>query len=212
MKPVAWISRKILTACLRARLRIRAATVRERYTALALACLALLAACVQPKPLPVLGQVAPFQLIDQAGRPFDSQSLAGHVWVADFIYTTCPGPCPMMSSQLHQVQTRTEETPDVRLVSFTVDPAHDLPPVLAAYSKHFMADPARWSFLTGDAARLNDIGLKSFHLNSVDGSTTHSTRFALVDRQMRIRGYYSTAEDDFMPQLLHDIRQLEREP
>jgi protein SCO1 len=177
----------------------------------ALVFLIPLAACVQPKPLSVLGQIAPFQLTDQTGQSFDSQSLAGHVWVADFIYTTCPGPCPMMSSHMHQVQSRTEETPDVKLVSFTVDPAHDTPPVLAAYSKHFLADPARWSFLTGDAARLNDIGLGSFHLNAVDGSATHSTRFALVDRQMRIRAYYSTAEDEFMQQLLHDIRQLERD-
>jgi protein SCO1/2 len=92
-----------------------------------------------------------------------------------------------------------------------VDPEHDTPPVLAAYSKHFKAEPARWSFLTGEAARLNDVSLNSFHLNAVDGSATHSTRFALVDRHMRIRGYYSTSEDNFMQQLLHDIRQLERE-
>jgi protein SCO1/2 len=108
------------------------------------------------------------------------------------------------------VQTRTADTPDVKLVSFTVDPAHDTPPVLAAYSRHFVADPNRWRFLTGDQARLNDLGLNSFHLNSVDGSMSHSTRFVLVDRQMSIRGYYSTGEDNFMPQLLHDIRQLER--
>jgi protein SCO1/2 len=175
------------------------------------AILLLLASCIQPKPLAVLGQVAPFQLIDQAGQPFDGQSLAGHVWVADFIFTTCPGPCPMMSSQLHQVQTRTAESPDVKLVSFTVDPAHDTPSVLAEYSRHFQAERGRWWFLTGDQARLNDLGLNSFHLNTVDGSTTHSTRFVLVDRRMRIRGYYSTSEDDFMPRLLHDIRQLERE-
>jgi protein SCO1/2 len=172
--------------------------------------LALLSACIQPKPLPILGQVAPFQLTDPAGQPFASQSLAGHIWVADFIYTTCPGPCPMMSSHMRQVQDRTSETPDVKLVSFTVDPVHDTPQVLAEYSKHFKADPSRWSFLTGDAALLTQIGMNSFHLNAVDGSMVHSTRFVLVDRQMRIRGYYSSGEDNFMTQLLHDIRQLER--
>lgn len=171
--------------------------------------LLLLVSCAQPK-LPVLGQVAPFQLTDQGGQAFDSKSLAGHIWVADFIYTTCPGPCPMMSSQMHQVQVHTAGIPDVKLVSFTVDPAHDTPPVLAAYSKHFKADPARWRFLTGQQARLNDLGLHSFHLNSVDGSLIHSTRFALVDRHMRIRAYYSTSEDGFMKELFHDIRQLER--
>jgi protein SCO1/2 len=175
-----------------------------------LAAVAAMTACTR-KPLPDFGPVAAFQLTDQLGRPFDSRSLAGHVWVADFIYTTCPGPCPMMSSQMHRVQMRTAAMPDVKLVSFTVDPAHDTPPVLAAYSKHFKAEPARWSFLTGDAARLSDLGLKSFHLNPVDGSMAHSTRFVLVDGHMRIRGYYSTPEDDFMPQLVSDIRQLERE-
>jgi protein SCO1/2 len=172
----------------------------------------VLSACVQPKPLPILGQVPEFQLISETGRPFDSHVLDGHVWVADFVFTTCPGPCPMMSSQMHLVQTQTAtEMPDVKLVSFTVDPAHDTPPVLAAYGKHFKQDPARWTFLTGEQARLSDVGLNGFKLNSVDGSLSHSTRFALVDRRRRIRGYYITSEDGFLRSLMHDIRQLERE-
>jgi protein SCO1/2 len=171
----------------------------------------LLAACAAPKPLPVLGQVPPFQLTAQAGQPFDSQSLDGHIWVADFIYTTCTGPCPMMSSRMRRVQTSTAGTPHVGLVSFTVDPAHDTPPVLAAYAKHFTADPARWHFLTGEPSRLHDLGLNAFKLNSVDGSLVHSTRFVLVDGSRRIRGYYIGSDDGFMPRLLHDIRQLERE-
>jgi len=170
----------------------------------------VLAGCRPAAPLPVYWQLPEFQLIAQSGQPFDSRSLAGSIWVADFIFTTCAGPCPRMSSQMRGVQTAVGTMPDVKLVSFTVDPAHDTPPVLEAYAKHFRADPARWCFLTGDAARLNDLGLNSFHLNAVNGSTAHSTRFVLVDRRMRIRGYYSTGEDNFMPQLLHDIRQLER--
>jgi protein SCO1/2 len=162
----------------------------------------LMAACAGPKPLPVLGQVPPFQLTAQTGQAFDSESLEGHIWVADFIYTNCPGPCPMMSSQMRRVQMST----DVSLVSFTVDPEHDTPPVLAAYAKHFTADPARWHFLTGEPGRLNELGLNAFKLNSVDGSLIHSTRFVLVDGARRIRGYYLDT-----PQLLHDIRQLERE-
>ena len=164
----------------------------------------LLAACAAPKPLPILGQVPPFQLTAQTGQPFASRSLDGHIWVADFIYTTCPGPCPRMSSQMRRVQSST--TRDISLVSFTVDPRHDTPPVLAAYAKHFTADPARWHFLTGEPSRLHDLGLNAFKLNSVDGSLTHSTRFVLVDGARRIRGYYLDT-----PQLLHDIRQLERE-
>jgi protein SCO1/2 len=178
-----------------------------------LACLlfVLLAACVTSKPLPVLAEVPPFDLTLQTGQPFDSKTLDGHIWIADFIYTTCDGPCPMMSHQMRGLQSSTESTPGVKLVSFTVDPAHDTPPVLAKYAQFFKADPARWYFLTGDLARLNDLGLNGFKLNVVDGSLSHSTRFALVDGRRRIRGFYLTSDDDFKTRLLHDLHQLERE-
>jgi protein SCO1/2 len=173
--------------------------------------LLLLAACTQTKPLPVLGQLPEFQLTAQNGQTFDSHSLDGHVWVANFIYTTCTGPCPMMSSKMHIIQTQTAETPDVKLISFTVDPAHDTPAVLAEYAKQFKYDPARWSFLTGEQSRLNDLGLNAFKLNAVDGNLDHSTRFVLVDRQRRIRGYYMSSDDAFPRNLVHDVRVLERE-
>jgi protein SCO1 len=176
-----------------------------------LLCL-LLAGCASPRRLDILGRIPPFQLIDQTGRPFDSKSLAGHVWVADFFFTTCPGPCPMMSSKMHQVQVGTADMPDVKLVSFTVDPAHDTPLVLAAYSRHFLAQTGRWWFLTGGQDELNDLGLNAFHLNSVDGSLDHSTRFVLVDRKMQIRGYYGAFDEGALPRLIADIRQLERNP
>ena len=171
-----------------------------------------LASCVQPKPLAILAQIPQFQLTAQTGQPFDSTSLDGHIWVADFIYTTCDGPCPMMSSQMHQLQTVTAELPDVKLVSFTVDPAHDTPPVLTEYAKHFKPNPDRWSFLTGEQSRLNDLALRGFKLNGVDGSMSHSTRFALIDQKRRVRAYYISGEDGMLPRMLHDIRQLERYP
>jgi len=179
--------------------------------ALAVLCGVLLSACTEVKPLDILGEVPQFQLTAQNDRPFDSKALDGHIWVANFIYTTCDGPCPMMSHQMRGIQNSTAGTPDLKLVSFTVDPAHDTPPVLEKYSKHFQADPARWYFLTGEMERLNVLGVKNFKLNNVDGSLSHSTRFALVDGKRRIRGYYLSSDDDFPKRLLHDIRQLQSE-
>lgn len=174
--------------------------------------LVLLAACVKPAPLEVLGDVPQFTLVSDTGQPFDSHALDGHIWVADFIYTNCDGPCPMMSTQMRRIQDQTAaEYGDVRFVSFTVDPARDTPPAMAEYAKRYKRDPNRWFFLTGETPALNAVSLKAFKLNSVDGSMTHSTRFALVDGQRQIRGYYLTSEDGFMPKLMHDIRQLERE-
>jgi protein SCO1 len=174
---------------------------------------AMLASCAihGARPLPVLGFVPRFELTDQQNQPFDSAALTGHVWVANFVFTRCPGPCPMMSSKMGRLQASTAGTPDVKLVSFTVDPENDTPAVLAEYGKHFQAQPARWRFLTGDRARLNALGTDGFHLNSVDGSLIHSTRFALMDRRGRIRGYYSSEEDGFLSRLLKDIHKLEAE-
>ena len=177
---------------------------------LVLAC--ALAACSRHAPaLDVFGDIPRFELTAQDGQPFHSQALAGKIWVADFIYTTCPGPCPLMSHHMSELQRQTADTPDVKIVSFTVDPATDTPPVLAEYAKRFKADASRWYFLTGDRRKLNEIGRDGFKLNPVDGSMIHSVRFTLVDRRMRIRGYYSSDEDGFLPKLLHDIRQLEGE-
>jgi protein SCO1/2 len=156
-----------------------------------------------------MGELPPFQLVGSNGQPFDSKTLLGHLWVADFVYTHCDGPCPMMSAHMRRIQDQTAaEMPDVRLVSITVDPDRDTPAVLEEYSRHFKCDPARWYFLTGTKDKLTDVGL-AFHLQTVDGSLTHSTRFALVDRQMKIRGYYTTGEDGFMVNLMHDLRQLQ---
>lgn len=174
--------------------------------------LASLTACSKPAPLDVLGELPPFTLVADSGQPFDSRALDGHIWVADFIFTNCDGPCPMMSNVMRRVQDQTAvEFPELRFVSFTVDPKRDTPAVLAEYAQRYKRDPNRWFFLTGEQDALHEVSLKGFKLQSIDGSMTHSTRFALVDKQRRIRGYYLTAEDGFQPKLIHDIRQLARE-
>ena len=178
---------------------------------LAFTLLIPLAGCRQEPPLPVYWQLPAFQLTSQSGQPFDSKSLGGNVWVADFIFTTCPGPCPRMSSQMRGVQTAVESMPDVKLVSFTVDPKNDTPAVLAAYATRYKAEPGRWFFLTGNQAALETLCRNGFKLGDVDGSLTHSTRFVLVDRHSRVRGFYSTSEDGAVPKLLHDIRTLSGE-
>lgn len=170
--------------------------------------LCLLAGCSRPQPLPVFGQVPRFALTAENGEAFDDASLDGHVWVANFIFTKCTGPCPMMTRKMRQIQA---QAPTVRSVSFSVDPANDTPAALAAYAQNFKPDVARWRFLTGDPKVLNDLGFNTFKLNSVDGSLNHSMRFVLVDRKRQIRGYYSSSEDDFLTQVVKGIRQLEQE-
>jgi protein SCO1/2 len=174
--------------------------------------LATLISCVKPaSSLQVYYDVPEFHLTSQDGQAFDSQALAGKIWVADFIYTTCPGPCPRMTSQMREVQNAVRKMADVRLVSFTVDPERDTPAVLAAYAKQRGAATDDWYFLTGPPAELQRLDRDVFKLGNIDASLQHSTRFTLVDRQSRIRGYYETSESQAIPKLIDDIYVLARE-
>ena len=168
----------------------------------------LLVGCSAKPPLPSYGVVSDFTLTDQNGAVFSSNALDKRVWVADFIFTNCPGPCPRMSSQMHQVQTALAGNDGVRFVSFTVDPARDTPAVLTAYAKHFEADPAKWFFLTGETGTLNHLSHDVFRLSSVDGTLEHSTRFVLVDRQSRIRGFYLSSDQEAIPNLIAAAKRL----
>ena len=170
----------------------------------------LLSACATQPDLPDLGAVPPFTLTDQAAKPFASAAaLDGQVWIADFMFTTCPGPCPRMSSQMHQVQMALESE-GIRLVSFTIDPEHDTPEVLAEYAQRFKASPGVWHFLTGPREEINRLSLDVFKLGPVDGTLEHSTRFVLIDRRGRIRNYYRTTEPEAITTLIEDARSLLR--
>jgi protein SCO1/2 len=161
------------------------------------------------------GTVPSFQLVNQNGQPFGSPQLTGKIWIADFIYTTCPGPCPMISSRMSELQKPLEKT-DVHLVSFSVDPEKDTPQVLRGYADKLQADPARWDFLTGPKSAIYKLSHDGFKLAVSDGSgeqgiPIHSTRMVLVDRHGAIRGYYDATEADAITKLVADTSHLLRE-
>ncbi|MCP5110283.1 MAG: SCO family protein [bacterium] len=174
---------------------------------------AVLTGCAgEPVELPRLSSVPEFTLVSQVGEPFDSAvELTGKVWVANFIFTTCVGPCPRMSSRMRRIQARVEDLPDVRLVSFTVDPETDTPEALAEYASKFQAKEGVWHFLTGETETLHQLNRHAFLLGDVDGSLTHSTRFVLVDRQGGVRGYYMSADSEDMERLVDHIHMLAKE-
>jgi len=190
-----------------------AAGTSARATASALTALVftfLLAGCGHGRPLPVFGEIPPFELLNQQGRTFHRSALNGHVWVADFIFTNCEGPCPRMSSRMHAIQGTTAST--VKLVSFTVDPQRDTPQALNEYGKRFAADGARWTFLTGDTATLDMLDRDAFKLGSIGAAMDHSTRFVLIDKKGRVRGYYGLADGDLVTRIAKDAARLEKEP
>ena len=167
------------------------------------------------RPIRSYGTVPNFRLTNQNNQPFGSTQLAGKIWIADFIFTSCPGPCPMVSSRMGELQRPLEKT-DVHLVSFSVDPEKDTPEVLRGYAEKLHAQPQRWDFLTGPKAAIYDLSKNGFKLGVSDGSEevgvpVHSTRMVLVDRHGKIRGYYDALEPDAVTKLLADTSHLLRE-
>jgi len=173
-------------------------------------------------PLPVIADVPAFRLVDQTDHPYGSDDLAGKIWIASFIYSTCPGPCPRVMERMAHVQARLGTHPDLMMVSFSVDPAEDTPEVLGTYGRLRNIDPQRWRLLTGPVDDVVSLIRKGFMLAlersdapegerlAREGPVIHSTRLVLVDRRGCIRGYYETNDVGDMKRLVSDTRALLR--
>lgn len=195
-------------------------------------------------PPPVYGELPEFRLTDTAGRPFTRQSLMGRVWVADLIYTRCEDTCPAQSAEMALLFAEMKEHAAFGLLSITVDPRHDTPPVLARYAAKFPVPADRWTLLTGPEKEIAQIARKGFRLAYVSKISrlggpagrlmeaaggllspraahahhpehkpkgplsdliSHSSRFVLIDRSARIRGYYLIDNADALKQLRRDL-------
>jgi protein SCO1/2 len=163
----------------------------------------------------VIGTVPDFRFTTQDGKTLSRADLLGKVWVVDFFFTRCPGPCPVMSSRMAEISKELKKAKDVRLVSVSIDPENDTPAVLSAYAKRLNADPSRWSFLTGPKKEIDEFttkGMLQVLATDPAGVPTHSTRFLVVDRQGRIRSARKLEEPELVQKLLIDIGSLLREP
>lgn len=116
-----------------------------------------------------------------------------------------------MTSRMHKVERQVKGDPDVDLLSISVDPQRDSPPVLNAFAHRFGGPTDKWFFLTGTPAVVHLLAYETFHVGDVVGKIEHSTKFVLVDKRGNIRGYYSSFDGDGMPALLKDVRALRHE-
>jgi protein SCO1/2 len=161
--------------------------------------------------LPDYGEVPAFRMTDSSGQPFGGAALAGKVWIADFIYTTCPAACPMMSSKMSRIHKQLAGQQDVRIVSFSVDPVHDTPEALKEFGSRYGGANNDWIFLTGTPDTVHLLAYTTFHVGDVLGKIEHSTKFILVDKRGHIRGYYSSIDPEGIPALLDDLDALRKD-
>ncbi len=132
-------------------------------------------------------------LVDQHGQPVNLESLKGEYVLIDFIYTSCKGTCPMLTTKMAATQKllAPELAGKVRLVSVTLDPEHDHPAELLEYAGKYGAEPG-WLFLTGTPAQI-EAYLAVYNIRrgrEPDGSIDHVTAsFLLGPDGRQIRQY-----------------------
>ncbi len=156
----------------------------------------------KPEDLFVWGEIKDFSLVDQSGKRIEAKDLRGEAWVANFIFTRCAGTCPQMVRAMKDLNTELADVPQVKLVSFTMDPEFDTPEVLSKYAFKSEAVSPRWLFLTGDKDQIYKLTREQFQLttqpnaDNVEEPIIHSSLFVLVDADGKIRGRFPGLTQD----------------
>jgi protein SCO1 len=158
--------------------------------------------------IPILGQLPDFNFVESGGQKFGLSELKGKINVVDFMFTSCPVLCPVMSEKMAQLYRDYSDNPQIRFVSITVDPETDSLPVLRDYAKAHGVNDNRWVFLRGPISDVIALSEKGFMLAADRLPGGHSTRFILVDTQGGIRGYYDSSDDSSLAKLRNDIQSL----
>jgi len=184
----------------------------------------LFAAGAPPEPavsanpnLSVIARAPDFALRDTKGSTVRLSDYRGRVVLLAFVFTTCPGVCPLISRQMSALQAGLKGAGlfgrQANLVSVTVDPETDTAKVLAEYAQKFGADPAGWRFLRETPEKTKPV-LKAYDEWTKllpKGELDHPARVYLIDRKGNIREIYSLAFFN-EKQALIDMRKLVLEP
>jgi protein SCO1/2/putative membrane protein len=185
-----------------------------RYFWLILVLLAATPLVRAAEELPVLAEVPSFRFTDQNGKAVSTDDLKGHVCVADFVFTRCAGPCPIMTQRMVALAKKVED-PAVRFVSFSVDPEYDTPEVLKKYAAERGATDSRMHFLSGPKDEVYAVArrlLVAAQPGSADHPIIHSDRFLIIDQRGQLRTTYRALEAGALEKAAATIRSLSTPP
>lgn len=138
--------------------------------------------------------------VDQDGKPRTFSSFKGSPLAITFMYTSCPLPdfCPLMDRNFAAVQKALVSDPALgraHLLSISFDPVTDKPAVLKRHAAELNADPARWTFLTGDRDQLDRFAARFGETieRALDDpvNITHNLRTAIVDADGKLVKVYT---------------------
>lgn len=152
-----------------------------------------------------------FRFVNQEGDTITNEDYKGKVYLVEFFFTTCPTICPIMNKNLLEIQDEFENRKDFGIASFTIDPTHDTPQVLAEYAEDYDITNPNWNLMTGDREKIYALANKGFGLYAGEdtdaaGGFAHQGMFALVDQE----GYIRSRSDQFGNPLIFYRGSVER--
>lgn len=177
--------------------------------------------------LPILGQtlkdnegnliyhtIDTFTTINQKGEIITQQSMKGKIHVANFFFTSCPVICPQMTLNMKKVQESIDVS-GLEFISFSIDPKRDSIQKMKQFAERFEIDETNWHFVTAEKEVIYKLVRNSYFLLAVEGTAEkndfiHSEQVALVDRDLRIRGFYDAMDEEGIAQLKKDIKKLNK--
>ena len=166
-------------------------------------------------------RVGAFRFENQNGQWISQKDMLGKVSVVEYFFTTCKSICPIMNTQMQRVQRKFANEPQVGIYSFTVDPETDSVAQMKRYATAHQAKAGQWHFLPGAKSDLYRLARRSFfvlkpaeaqNLGDAGSDFIHTNNFVLVDKQLRIRGYYDGTNPKEVDRLLIHMQQLLDEP
>lgn len=158
--------------------------------------------------------IPPFSFANQHNQTVTNQTVDGHIYLADFFFTSCHSICPLMNKNLSMVYEKFKENKSVRFLSHTLDPEVDTPEVLLNYAKGLGVDNDQWDFVTGPEDEIYKLaGKEGYFITAVKDSSAmdginHSGYVILVDKKGHIRDHYDLTDAKNIEPLIRDVNLL----
>lgn len=158
-------------------------------------------------------KIADFSLVNQNGKIITQDDYKDKIYVADFFFTTCQTICPIMTTNMAEIQNEILNDDDVMLLSHSVTPKIDSVPQLKRYAIKKGVNDKKWNLVTGDKKQIYELARKSYLAVKTDGNgdeydMIHTENFMLIDKKRQIRGFYDGTNKEDMTRLLNDIKIL----
>jgi protein SCO1/2 len=154
-----------------------------------------------------------FEFTNQLNQSVTNQTFHNKIYVADFIFLTCPSICPKMTSELQKVYQNYQNNEHVLFLSHTIDPKNDSVPILLNYANSLKVNHQKWHFVTGKEYKIHDIAENGYYAAAykdslAPGGFAHSGGLLLIDKYKHIRGVYDGTSDKETKKLIKDIALL----